>query len=153
MASYETSIDIDAPVDIVFDHLVTPEGLLAWMGQHANLDASPGGAFEVDIDGSPVRGRFLEIDRPRRVVVSWGILGSDDLPPGASTVEFVLTANGPGTRLDLRHRNLPDERLAAHERGWQRFLGVLAARAGRSPASRRPADRSPASERRDEEMQ
>src|SRR5262249_51597237 len=38
MAEYATSIDIDAPPDVVFSHLVTVEGMLAWMGQHARLE-------------------------------------------------------------------------------------------------------------------
>jgi hypothetical protein len=34
----------------------------------------PGGAFEIDINGVPVRGHYLEIDPPRRVLVSWASL-------------------------------------------------------------------------------
>jgi uncharacterized protein YndB with AHSA1/START domain len=63
---FTTSIDIDAPPDIVFAHLTTTEGMLAWMGQHAELDATPGGVFAVDIEGNPVRGEFLEVDPPTR---------------------------------------------------------------------------------------
>jgi len=43
--------------------------MVRWMGQHATLDPA-GGVFEIDIDGVPVRGRYLEIDPPHRVVVS-----------------------------------------------------------------------------------
>lgn len=82
MADYATSIQIDAPPEIVFDHLVTGEGILSWMGQYAEIDATPGGVFAVDIGGNPVRGTYLEVDRPRVVVISWGVLGSDVLPAG-----------------------------------------------------------------------
>ena len=61
------------------------------MGQRAELQAIPSGGFAVDINGVPVRGEYLEVDPPHRVVISWGMAGSDDLPPGGSRVEFTLT--------------------------------------------------------------
>ena len=84
--------------------------MIRWMGQHATLEPVPGGAFEIDINGVPVRGRYLEIDPPRRVLVSWGVAGNPDLPPGATQVEFTLTPTPAGTRLRLVHRGLPPTR-------------------------------------------
>jgi len=81
--------------------------------------------FEVDIAGSPIRGRYLEVERPRRVVVSWGVAGSGDLPPGASTVAFTLTSTARGTRVDVVHYGLPDPLLAGHADGWAHFLPRL----------------------------
>ncbi len=95
------------------------------MGQHAVLDPRPGGVFEVDIAGSPIRGEYLEVDRPHRVVVSWGVAGSDELPAGTSTVSFTLTDTGRGTRVDLLHSGLPEERVAGHVHGWTHFLPRL----------------------------
>jgi hypothetical protein len=34
------------------------------MGQHAVLKPVPDGIFEVDINGFPIRGHYLEGDRP-----------------------------------------------------------------------------------------
>lgn len=130
MAEYVTSIDIEAPPEVVFDHLVTPEGMVAWMGQHADLDATPGGVFAVDIDGIPVRGEYLEVDPPHIVVISWGVLGNDVLPAGSSRVEFRLTAIASGTRLDLSHTDLPVTEVEDHRAGWTHFLARLAATAG-----------------------
>jgi uncharacterized protein YndB with AHSA1/START domain/TfoX/Sxy family transcriptional regulator of competence genes len=129
MPDYATSVDIAAPPDVVFEHLVTPEGMVAWMGQHAELDPRPDGTFSVDIDGSPVRGRYLEVDPPRRVVVSWGVAGSDVHPPGSSRVEFTLVPVGGGTRLDLVHRGLPEAQAPGYARGWGHFFGRLQERA------------------------
>ncbi len=125
MPEFATSIVIDADADDVFEYLVTQQGLTAWMGQHAVLDPQPGGVFEVDIAGSPIRGRYLDIDRPRRVVVSWGLAGSDDFPPGTSTVSFTLTPAEQGTRVDVVHSDLPEGRLAGHAYGWTHFLPRL----------------------------
>src|SRR5207244_12660297 len=110
MAEFTTSIDIDAPPDVVFAHLVSAERMVSWMGQHAHLEPVPGGEFAVDVNGYLIRGQYLEIDPPRRVVLSWGMAGAEDLPPGASRVEFVLTPTASGTNLNLRHTGLPDTR-------------------------------------------
>jgi uncharacterized protein YndB with AHSA1/START domain len=123
---FSTSIDIDAPPEVVFDHLVTPEGMLAWMGQRADLDATPGGVFAVDIDGNPIRGEYVEVDPPHSVVITWGVLGSDVLPAGSSRVEFRLTPIGAGTRLDLSHTGLPAEEQPKHAEGWTHYLARLA---------------------------
>ena len=101
MAEYQTSIEIAAAPETVFDYLTTEDGMTAWMGQHADLDPHPTGLFAVDIAGFPIRGRYLHVERPTRVVVSWGVAGSEDLPVGASTVDFRLTATENGTRVDL----------------------------------------------------
>lgn len=125
MADYTTSIEIEASPAEVFDYLVTDQGMTAWMGQHAQLDPQVGGEFAVDIAGYPIRGRYLEVARPHRVVVSWGVAGSSDLPAGASAVTFELTATAYGTRVDLLHSNLPDAQVDGHADGWAHFLPRL----------------------------
>ena len=125
VAEYATSIEIDASPGTVFDYLTTEAGMTAWMGQHAQLDAHPGGGFAVDIAGYAIRGEYLHVERPTRVVVSWGVAGSADLPAGASTVEFRLTAIERGTRVDLIHSGLPETELEGHADGWAHFLPRL----------------------------
>lgn len=126
MAEYTSSIEIEAQPADVFTYLVTPRGMTAWMGQRAVLDPHPDGVFEVDIAGSPIRGRYLEVEPPHRVVVSWGVASSDDLPPGTSTVAFTLTPTATGTRVEVVHSGLPDPLLDGHADGWGHFLPRLA---------------------------
>ena len=126
MAEFATSIEIEAPPEVVFAHLVTSEGMLAWMGQHAVLDARPGGVFAVDIEGNPIRGEYLEVDPPHAVVISWGVLGNELLPAGSSRVEFRLTPIAAGTRLDLTHTGLPAVEQPKHAAGWAHYLARLA---------------------------
>ncbi len=147
MPEYVTSIDIQASPEVVFAHLTTPEGMVAWMGEHADLHPEPGGVFAVDIAGTPMRGMYLEVDPPRRVVVSWGIAGSSDFPSGTSQVEFTLTPIDTGTRLDLRHAGLPETRTAGHVQGWAHYLARLSlAAVGADPGTdtwtSAPADRN-----------
>jgi uncharacterized protein YndB with AHSA1/START domain len=125
MAEFSTSIDIEAPPEIVFAHLVTAERMVTWMGDRADLEPVPGGGFAVDINGVPFRGQYLEIDPPRRVVVSWGMAGSDDLPPGSSRVEFTLTGTPSGTTVKLVHSGLPETRAQTHGAGWRHYLRRL----------------------------
>lgn len=126
MAEFRDSIDIAAPPETVFEYLTTNAGMTAWMGQYADLDPTPGGKFAVDIAGHPVRGEYLHVEHPHRVVVSWGFAGDDDLPAGASTVEFRLTPTDTGTRVDLEHRDLPEAGVPGHAHGWAHFLPRLA---------------------------
>jgi uncharacterized protein YndB with AHSA1/START domain len=134
MPDYRTSIEIHATPEAVFDFLVTPTGLTAWMGEHATLEPYAGGVFQVDIAGSPIRGHYLEVVRPHRVVVSWGVAGSPELPAGSSRVSFTLSPIAAGTRVDLLHSDLPEPRVAGHAYGWVHFLPrLLAAAHGETP--------------------
>jgi uncharacterized protein YndB with AHSA1/START domain len=125
MADYSTSIDIDAPAEVVFEHLTTADGMIAWMGQHAALDPVPGGQFAVDIGGTPIRGSYVEVDPPRKLVVTWGVAGSDDFPVGSSRVEFTLTPTAGGTHLHLIHTDLPAPKREGYSAGWAHFLDRL----------------------------
>jgi uncharacterized protein YndB with AHSA1/START domain len=125
MAEYSTSIHIEAPPEIVFAYLTRPERMVAWMGERATLEPVRGGRFEVDIRGNPFRGQYLEVEPPHRLVVSWGLAGSDDFPPGSSRVEFVLSPTSGGTNLKLVHSDLPETRATTHGLGWTHYLGRL----------------------------
>jgi len=120
------TIHIDAPPERVYEFFTRPQAIVTWMGEYAVLEAEPGGRFTVDVKGAPVRGRFLDLDPPRRLVISWGYAGSDRLPPGASTVEVRFTPERGGTRVDLEHRDLPDGERPGHASGWTHYLSRLA---------------------------
>lgn len=126
MAEFTSFVEIRATPERVFDFLITVEGLTAWMGERATIDPRVGGTFQVDIAGSPVRGEYVQVDRPHTVAVSWGFAGNDDLPPGASLVTFRLSPSSFGTRVDLVHSGLPDLGVPGHAYGWAHFLPRLA---------------------------
>jgi uncharacterized protein YndB with AHSA1/START domain len=136
VAEFRTSIDIEAPPELVFKHLITPERMLTWMGERAELEPSPGGRFAVDVGGVPFRGEYLEVDEPRRVVVSWGMAGNDAFPPGTSRVEFTLQPTPQGTTLHLVHTGLPETHASTHGLGWAHYLARLQQAAAGNPPGR-----------------
>ncbi len=124
--SFSCSIELPAPPEIVFDYFTEAELLVSWIGDYAVLDAQPGGEFTLDIEGIPVRGQYLEVVAPERVVVSWGHAGSETLPPNSTEVQFTLTPTADGgTVVEVEHRNLPSEHLPSHKVGWPMFLNRL----------------------------
>jgi uncharacterized protein YndB with AHSA1/START domain len=131
---YSTSLRIEADPAAVFPYLTHPDLIVSWMGDWADLDPVAGGRFVVDINGIPIRGRYLVVEPPHRVVFSWGAAGNDALPPQSTTVEITLRADGTGTILELVHRDLPIEEQPKHAVGWGHFLERLAIAApGRDP--------------------
>ena len=120
------SVRIAAPPEVVFPYFTDAALATKWIAQTAALDPRPGGLFAIDVRGNPARGTFVEVDAPHRVVFTWGVDGAVDFPPGSSTVEVVLVAEGEDTIVTLTHRDLPEGYRASHQAGWSEFLGLLA---------------------------
>jgi uncharacterized protein YndB with AHSA1/START domain len=123
------TVRIAAPADVVFPYFTDATLLVQWIGDWADLLPEPDGVFALDVGGTAVRGRFLTVEPPTRVVLTWGVSGNDVIPPGSTTVEVVLTADGAETVVELFHRDLPAIELPAHRAGWAMFLDRLAASA------------------------
>jgi uncharacterized protein YndB with AHSA1/START domain len=123
----EQSVRIDAPPSTVFRYFVDPARMCAWMGVDAVADARPGGVYRVDVTGRDVAvGEYVELVPDERVVWTWGFQDSDTMPPGSTTVEVTLEADGDATVVRLRHLGLPDaERVRNHRAGWGHYLARL----------------------------
>jgi uncharacterized protein YndB with AHSA1/START domain len=122
-----TSVRIAAPPEVVFPYFTDPRLMVTWIGEHADLDARPGGNFALDFATTAARGSYVAVEPPHRLVFTWGIPDDATLPPGSSTVEVVFVAEGADTIVHLTHRDLPPEREPSHQEGWVTCLGVLAA--------------------------
>lgn len=131
----EFSKRVAAPPEVVFSYFVDPEKYRAWQGIGAELDPREGGHYRVFFRGpdSGVRGRYLVVDPPHRVVFTWGWESPDELPPGlaevdpdSSRVEVTLHPDGDGTLVRLRHEGLPtDEAGRIHGTYWPVYLDRL----------------------------
>lgn len=120
------SVFIAAPPERVYEYFTQPAAIVRWMGEYALLEPEPNGQFTVDIRGTPVRGHFLELEPPHRLLISWGYAGSERVPPDATTVEVRLIAERDGTRVELEHRDLPADQTTSHVSGWTHYLARLA---------------------------
>src|SRR5688572_22676606 len=97
----EREISIAASPETIWDFLVDPMKATRWMGAEAFFDPRPGGEYRVEvISGETAIGEFVELDRPRRLVFTWGWRnGANGVPEGSSTVEIDLIPESDGTLL------------------------------------------------------
>ncbi len=121
------SVRIAAPRLAVFPYFVDPELIVQWLGDWADLSAEAGGVFAIDMGNTAIRGEYVEVDPPHRVVFTWGVPGRDGLEPGSTTVEVVLTEDDGETLVELFHHDLPDHEFDSHRAGWPEKLGALVA--------------------------
>ena len=153
IAPVEVTMHVPAAPDDVFRYFTDPARYVQWMGSEAELDPVPGGVYRVRMpDGFAAAGQFLEVNRPRLVVFSWGFAddqaasltknkegepgGAGAMPAGSTQVTVtLLEEEDGGTRLTLRHENLPSDSLReGHDIAWRTYLPRLAVRAaGRDP--------------------
>lgn len=131
----ELSIWIAARPEKVFEFLTEPEKLVQWIGLAAELEPRPGGLFRVDMNRKTVvRGQYVKVEPPGRVVFSWGHEDGTELPAGSSMVEINLIPDEGGTLVQLRHSGLPEPEEEAHRFGWGHYLARLKTRVeGRDP--------------------
>ena len=128
-------IHIDATPNTVFGFFTEADKLTRWLASEATLDPRPGGVCHQvhpgeDRSSGPyhMRGEFVEVSPPERVVFTWGFTNPDvGVPPGSSVVEVTLLPEDGGTRLRLVHRDLPAAAIEDHAGGWTTMLDRLAA--------------------------
>jgi uncharacterized protein YndB with AHSA1/START domain len=123
---------LPASAEQVFDMFTDPGQLIRWIGISADLQPRPGGRFRFEVlPGQFCEGQYVIVDRPVRLVFSWGWTDpSFGLAPGTSRVDVTLTPSGEDgqqTRLRLVHTNLTGDLGLLHDDGWSRFLGRLTA--------------------------
>jgi uncharacterized protein YndB with AHSA1/START domain len=151
-AASDWSVELEHRVpgspDEVFEYFTDPDKYRRWQGQDVELEPRPGGAYQVTMAPRAwVRGEVLEIDRPDRLVMTWGFVsdgfalprGLEQVPPGSSVLEFTFRADGDDTIIKVRHTGLPTEEARwAHEQGWRIYLPRITALQRDGDAGRDP---------------
>jgi uncharacterized protein YndB with AHSA1/START domain len=126
-------VRIEASPETVFGFFTESDKMTRWLCSEATVDPRPGGINHQTHPGSEthpdgpyyMRGEFVEVSPPSRVVFTWGFENTP-VPPGSSTVEVTLQPDGDGTRVRLVHRDVPESTLADHGEGWSALLSRLA---------------------------
>ena len=127
---------IRAPRERVFDAWTTPEEIRKW---HApgpltvslvEVDLRPGGRYRIHMrepDGKEHRvgGVYREVDRPRKVVYTWGWEGDHVVKDSLVTLEF--HDRGDSTEVVLTHAIADDKERASHTNGWTSIMDKLEA--------------------------
>jgi uncharacterized protein YndB with AHSA1/START domain len=128
---------LPATITKVYDAWTRTDLLAQWYCPNPDLDLKveadvrAGGAYVVAMGPHVVRGTYLEVEPPHRLVFSWKWDGTDDEP---TRVEVELTEVPDGTRMLLTHTGFATaEDTANHRMGWEpeveRLAGLLGVRA------------------------
>jgi uncharacterized protein YndB with AHSA1/START domain len=114
----ERSVDLDAPVDVVWSAITDEDAIADWFGGPASLEPVPGGMGRFESDGEVRHARVDDVEPGRRLSWRWWADGDDDGP--ITAVTFELTSLPAGTRLVVTERTL----LAGVPRASASALGV-----------------------------
>jgi uncharacterized protein YndB with AHSA1/START domain len=124
----------DARPELVFDAWLNADSARRWLfaapnGQmvRAEIDPRVGGRFVfVDRrDGDDVEhvGEYLEIDRPKRLVFTFGVPKFSDV---FTRVIVEIAPSGSGCQLTLTHEGVLTEWIDRSRSGWTMILDALA---------------------------
>jgi uncharacterized protein YndB with AHSA1/START domain len=117
---------IDCRPDTLFPFFIDPQKMVKWMGNQVLLEPRIGGALRIAFNGTDtVAGHYVEVEPYERIVFTWGWVGSDNLPPGSSTVEVLMREKDNGTLLILKHSGLSASRRPSHLTGWNYYIARL----------------------------
>jgi uncharacterized protein YndB with AHSA1/START domain len=86
----------------------------------------PGETFHLDLDGTAIAGRYIEVDAPHRMLLRWDGQGTDTATPTSALVEITLTPTGDGTKVRVQFSGLGAEDAAFHRQLWARHLDRIA---------------------------
>lgn len=134
---FSTTRELSAPIESVFDLLVTPEHFADWFGSRTvsvpldtlTMDVRPGGAFAAVMhlpDGNLIHwtGQFIEVDRPRFMSMTLSDVPEHD--PGLP-ITFSLTETSGGTTLEIQQArgDFSQEQVDATIAGYNTFIDTM----------------------------
>jgi activator of HSP90 ATPase len=120
MKNFKKYFLVGAPPDQVYLALTNEATFQLWSGDHADIQAYPGGEFSL-WDGSIV-GKMLELEPGKKIVQEW-YFGDQ---PEKSIVTIKLHPHTQGTSVELNHTNIPDQDYDDIVAGWTyEYFGSL----------------------------
>ena len=85
-----------------------------------------GETFRLELDGTAIAGRYIEVDPPHRILLSWDRVGTDTATPTPALIEITLTPTGDGTNVRVQFSGLSAEDAAFYPQLWARHLDRIA---------------------------
>ncbi|HSI73941.1 MAG TPA: SRPBCC domain-containing protein [Fimbriimonas sp.] len=140
-SSIKVSRRFDAPAERVFDAWLDPAVARKWLFvtddgaiTRCDLDARPGGKWTItrrgpspeppnDVIDMEHTGEYLEIERPRRLVFTFGV---PKFSAEKTTVAIGIAPVQKGSELTLTNDGVPEEWAERTEQGWRMILDQLA---------------------------
>lgn len=125
---------IHAPIEKVFDAWLNPKMLSLFMMPMPGMpesdienDVREGGCFKITMhagnDELPHTGKYLEINRPNKLVFTW--VSHCSVDNSIVTLNFTII-DGNKTNISLSHVKFIDEKTRSdHEGGWRNILDKL----------------------------
>lgn len=122
---------VGAPPERAFAAWVDPALLVRWFcGPKAERSeawtcAHPGGCYLIVMHGEqdwPHSGHYEIVEPPRHLAFSWYTPSTDNQ---RTDVDVRFTADGDGTRIELRHTGLAVDRAGDFDTGWRELLDRL----------------------------
>jgi len=86
-----------------------------------------GDTFHLDLDGTVIAGRYIEVDPPHRLVMEWDGREADSEPPTPALIEITLIPTGNGTDVTVQLSGLSAAAAAFYQQLWARHLNRIAA--------------------------
>jgi uncharacterized protein YndB with AHSA1/START domain len=135
--SVVVSTTIAATPAVVWSFLSDAERFRTWIGAFAGVQPLPGtrvdprigGKLRVEYQGGTfAAGEIIAIEPEKRIELTWGYEGGGQgMLPGSTRVEILLSPTAGGTRVELRHHDIPtQEAREGHRGGWTHYLSMFA---------------------------
>jgi activator of HSP90 ATPase len=121
MNGFTLSEVIAAKPEEIYRAWLSSEGHTAMTGSPAVVEGQAGGEFSA-WDGY-IFGRTLALTPNRRIVQTWR---TSEFPDDASDsrLDVDLEEVGGGTKITLKHSNLPANQVDSYRQGWEDFYFV-----------------------------
>jgi uncharacterized protein YndB with AHSA1/START domain len=122
----EKELFIAAAPERVYRAFTVKEDLEGWFVTTADIEARPGGVFNLHWNEDSVAGEYVELDPPRKITFTW-----DERPKyGITSCTIELIPEADGTLLRLTHTGFGkgdnwDELYNGVNSGWTEELGQL----------------------------
>ena len=112
--NFEVSNVIPVSPAMVYNAWLDSDEHANMTGDTARVSAVAGEPFEAG--GGYIQGRNLELEPGKRILQSWRTSEFEDSEPD-SLLEIEFTPEGSGTRVTIRHSNLPSNGMQ-YQQGW-----------------------------------